>query len=317
MQYGPRLKALLVYLQAYQLLPYDRTCEVLRDLFQIQPAAGTLEASLETAYQALAPVEARIFEALVHAAVVNYDETGIRINGHGHWLHQAGTATLTFFAHHARRGREAMVAVSPLAYAQGVAVHDALLSYLSFDCAHALCNAHLLRELIALSEQGHTWAAQLRTLLLDIKQAIATAKQQAQRALPEAQLQAFELAYTRLVAGAQQDNPRSPPDLDRWGGGRHKQTPACNLLQRLSSQREAILRFMHDFAVPFDNNLAERDLRMTKLRQKISGCFRSEAGASTFCRLRGYISTLRKQGLPILSALESAILGTPLLPNFD
>ena len=149
-------------------------------------------------------------------------------------------------------------------------------------------------------------------LLLDIKQAVAQAKRQARSALPDAQRQAFDMDYTDLVADALQANPPSPPTGQR---GRTKQSAAYNLLQRLNTQREAVLRFMHNFAVPFDNNLAERDLRMVKLRQKISGCFRSADGASIFCRLRGYIATLRKQRLPALPALQSAILGRPLVPH--
>lgn len=311
-QYGAQFKAVLVYLQAYQLLPYDRTRELMSDLFQVEPAVGTLETTLNACHQVLAPVERQIREAIVQAAVVHYDETGIRIGGQTHWLHQAGTATLTFFAHHRKRGRVAMDAISPLAQFHGIAVHDALRSYLGYPCAHALCNAHLLRELTALSEQGHGWAAQLQTLLLDIKQAVAQAKQQGQRALATAQRQAFAADYTAIVHSALQANPPSPPSGQR---GRTKQSAAYNLLQRLTTQPEAVLRFMHHFAVPFDNNLAERDLRMVKLRQKISGCFRSDDGASIFCRLRGYISTLRKQRLAILPALHNVIIGRPLVPQ--
>lgn len=313
-QYGEHFKAVLVYLQVYQLLPYDRTRELMSDLFQVEPAVGTLDTTLAACHRALAPVETQIREALVQAAVAHYDETGIRIGGQTHWLHQAGTPTLTFYAHHRKRGRLAMDAVSPIAQFTGIAVHDALRSYLGYPCAHALCNAHLLRELTALSEQGNDWARQLHRLLLDMKQAVEQAKQQARTALPDAQRQAFETRYTQLVQNALQANPPAPPTGQR---GRTKQSVAYNLLQRLTTQREAVLRFMHNLAVPFDNNLAERDLRMVKLRQKISGCFRSADGASSFCRLRGYISTLRKQRLPVLPALHNAIMGRPLVPQFS
>jgi transposase len=311
-QYGEHCKAVLVYLQSYQLLPYDRTCELLHDLFDLTPAAGTLEHTLLTCHTALAPVETQIRTAVVQSAVAHFDETGIRIGGQTHWLHSAGTPTLTFYAQHRKRGRVAMEAISPLAQFSGVAVHDALPAYLSYPCAHALCNAHLLRELIALSEQGQGWATALRGLLLDIKQAVAQAKTQGLRALPDSTHQAFELRYTQVIATGQQANPPAPPTGQR---GRTKQSAAYNLLKRLTTYRAAVLRFMHDWAVPFDNNLAERDLRMVKLRQKISGCFRSDTGATMFCRIRGYIATLRKQRLPILPALRSAIAGQPLVPQ--
>ena len=159
-QYGAQFKAVLVYLQAYQLLPYDRTREVMSDLFQAQTAVGTLDTTLETCHQVLAPVETQIREAIVQSAVAHYDETGVRIGGQTHWLHHAGTPTLTFYAHHRKRGRVAMDAVSPIAQSQGIVVHDALRAYLGYPGPHVLCNAHLLRELTALSEQGHGWARQ-------------------------------------------------------------------------------------------------------------------------------------------------------------
>lgn len=311
-QYGAQFKAVLVYLQAYQLLPYDRTRELMRDLFQVEPAVGTVDTTLAACHQTLAPVETQIREALVQAPVVHYDETGIRIGGQTHWLHQAGTPTLTFYAHHRKRGRVAMDAVSPLAQFTGVAVHDALHAYLSYPCTHALCNAHLLRELTALSEQGHIWATDLHVVLLDMKRAVDDAKAHGLTAVPESARHGFEKRYTQAVTTGQQANPPSPPSGQR---GRTKQSAAYNLLQRLTTYREAVLRFLHDFRVPFDNNLAERDLRMVKLRQKISGCFRSADGASIFCRLRGYISTLRKQRLPILPALHNALIGRPLIPQ--
>ena len=311
-QYGAQFKAVLVYLQAYQLLPYDRTRELMHDLFQVEPAAGTLETTLESAHQVLAPVETRIREAIVQAAVAHYDETGIRIGGQTHWLHQAGTPTLTFYAHHRKRGRVAMEAVSPLAQFHGIAVHDALRAYLSYPCTHALCNAHLLRELTALSEQGQSWATDLRSVLVDSQQAVDNAKAQGWLVLSEPTRHTLETRYAQAVQTGQQANPPSPPSGQR---GRTKQSVAHNLLQRLTTQRDAVLRFLHDFRVPFDNNLAERDLRMVKLRQKISGCFRSADGASIFCRLRGYISTLRKQHVSVLPALQSVMVGQPPVPQ--
>ncbi len=293
-------------------MPYDRTRELMSDLCQAEPALGTLDTTLAICHRALAPVAAQIREGLVLSAVAQFDETGIRIGGPTHWLPQAGTPSLTFYAHHRKRGRVALDAVSPIAQYKGIAVAAALRSYLGYPCEHALGNAHRLRELTALSEQGNDWACQLHKRLLDITQAVDTAKPQALTRLPDAHCQTCETDYRQLVPSAWQANPPTPPTGQR---GRTKQSAASHRWQRLTPQREAVLRFTHHLAVPFDHHLAERDLRMVKLRQKISGCFRSNDGASMFCRIRGYLSTLRKQRLPVLPALHSAIMGRPFVPQ--
>ncbi len=314
-QYGPRTKAAAVYLQTYQLLPYERTVEALGDLFGVYPSEGTLTSAQGLAYTRLAPVEQAIQDALRRADVAHVDETGIRVAGRTEWVHVMSTALLTFYAHHAKRGCEAFVAIGLLIGFCGRRVHDAWAPYLNLSGLYALCNAHLLRELIGLHEEtGQPWMHKLIKLLLGMKAAVAEARAAGQTALTPKQCAGYNAAYTRFLNEGLQANPPSPPTGKR---GRPKQTPARNLLDRLGTHRQAILAFMHDFAVPFDNNQAERDLRMLKVKQKVSGCFRSPEGAAYFCRIRGYISTLRKHGYSILDGLTSVFAGQPYMPRLE
>jgi len=312
-QYGPRAKAAGVYLQTYQLLSYERTVEALGDLFGVYPSEGTLTSAQRTAYARLEPVEQAIRDALQEADVAHVDETGIRVAGRTEWAHVMSTHLLTFYAHHAKRGREAFKATGLLLGFGGRRVHDAWAPYLKLPGLYALCNAHLLRELIGLHEEtGHAWVQKLIRLLLSMKAAVAQARAAGQTALTPRQRAGFEAAYTHFVTEGLRANPPPKPTGKR---GRPKQTPARNLLDRLETHRVAILAFLHDFRVPFDNNQAERDLRMLKIKHKISGCFRSPQGAAYFCRIRGYISTLRKQDYSILDGLTSVFAGQPYMPR--
>jgi transposase len=311
-QYGPGIKALAVYLQSYQLLPFARTQELLTDLFGGAPCEGTLATALATAQERLAPVERAIHQALIEAAVLHCDETGVRIGTQTQWLHHAGTAMLTFYAVHPKRGRQALEAIGILPAFRGTLVHDAWSSYFGYDCQHALCNAHLLRELTFVAEQTRQpWASGMIGLLGEIKSAVETARVAGAASLPAPQQEGFTQRYRELVAAGLASNPPPAPSGKR---GRPKQSAAKNLLDRLTHHEAAVLRFMADLAVPFDNNLAERDLRMVKVRQKVSGCFRTPTGAASFCRIRGYISTLRKQGRHVLTALQAVFISQPLMP---
>jgi transposase len=325
-QYGERLKAIGVYLQEYQLLPFWRAHEVLFDLFGgAAPSEGALALAKARCHERLEPIEAAIKGAIAkEAGAVNFDETGMRIGTKTHWVHHAGTESLTYYAHHQKRGTEALEAIGILSEFRGTSVHDCYASYFTYgECAHALCNAHLLRELIAVYEeeeeqQQQQWAGGMIELLVEIKSAVEQARAAEREQLKVAQREGFEKRYGELVAeGMRANPPPPPPPLKSGKRGRKKQSTAKNLLDRLEKYRKCVLRFMGDFRVPFDNNLSERDLRMVKVRQKISGCFRSEAGASQFCRIRGYISTLRKQGANVLSALQSVFAGKPYMPRLQ
>jgi transposase len=312
-QYGPGILALGVYLQHYPLLPYARTQALLEDLFGAAPSEATLGRALEVAYRELEEVEAAIHQALRSAAVVHFDETGLRVCSRLQWLHVAGTAQLTYYAAQAKRGREAHAAIALLPGFAGVAVHDAYPPLLSYAGRHALCNAHLLRELIALEEETREpWPSALILLLLEMKQQVERARAEGAGALPPERRATLRARYDRMVESG---CGLHPPPPRRRGKGRPKQSRARNLLDRLRKHPEKVLAFVYDFGVPFDNNLAERDLRMSKLKQKISGGFRTAEGAAQFCRIRGYISTLRKQSTHVLTALESLFTGHPHLPQ--
>lgn len=314
-QYGPGVLGLCVYLNQYQLVPFARTEQLVADLFGRSPCEGTLASALAHCYKALAPVNAFIKEAIVSAPVGRFDETGIRVNKRLHWLHVASTPELTWYSHHTKRGREAIRDLDILPRFGGVSVHDAYVSYQSEDypCTHALCNAHLLRELTGLWETSRqTWTKQMIALLCCLKRAKETAQAGGRQALEAALLHRFTKVYRQIVERGLRLNPRPEPSGRK---GRPARGPTRSLLERLQTHESAVLRFAFDFRVPFDNNLAERDLRMTKVRLKISGCFRHESGADQFCRIRGYISTIRKQGQDVIGALRALFLGNVLYPS--
>jgi transposase len=314
-QYGAGLKALTVYLLTYHLVPYERTSHLLGDLFGHQPAKGTLQTAVETCAAGLVEVEAQIKAALRRATVLHNDETGVRVGGTLHWVHVASTARLTHYGVHPKRGSAAMTAIGILPGFPGISVHDGLAAYRQYPCAHALCNAHHLRELTAIEEHDHQpWATDLKDLLGAIKQHIETAQAQGATHLDTAAGAAFVARYQTILAAGYAANPppAAPGPKPR---GRPKQSKARNLLGRLRDHQDEVLAFLTDWCVPFDNNQAERDLRMIKVQQKVSGCFRTPTGAALFCRVRGYLSTLRKQGQRLLPALQSVFAGQPLLPD--
>src|SRR5258708_377281 len=315
-QYGAALGAVGIYLVQQQLLPYERACEVLEDLLGPAMSVGTLQGLVERCAEQLEPVEQQIKAALSRAEVLHQDETGLSVAGQRHWMHVSATEHLTHYAIHPKRGKEALDAIGILADFQGVSVHDGWRSYWQFLCQHALCNVHHLRDLTFLHEEQHQdWAGQMKTLLLECKTAVDQARALGLTRLHPLEVADWKAQYVALLAEGYQANPPAPPpQVSRRG--RRKQSAARNLLDRLSTHQEAVLLFLDNFAVPFDNSLAERDIRMVKVQQKVSGCFRSPAGAVAFCRIRGYLSTLRKQGLAVLTALEQALVGHPVSPAF-
>jgi transposase len=315
-QYGAALGAVGVYLVQQQLLPYERACEVIEDLLGPSMSVGTLTGLVERCAEQLAPVEQQIKAALGRAQVLHQDETGLYVAGKRQWMHVSATEQLTHYAVHAKRGKEALDAIGILADFAGVSVHDGWQSYWQFLCQHALCNVHHLRELTFFEEEQHQeWAGQMKTLLLDIKAAVEQARAEGRSSLHPLEVADWKAQYAALLEEGYRANPPDPPP-EASKRGRRKQSAARNLLDRLSTHQEAVLRFLDNFAVPFDNSLAERDIRMVKVQQKVSGCFRSPAGAMAFCRIRGYLSTLRKQGFAVLTALEQALVGHPVLPAF-
>jgi transposase len=316
-QYGERIKSVMVYLTNYQLLPWKRSCQMLADLFSCAISEGTLQAAAQSCRKILEPITHQIKQALQNADLAHFDETGQRINGKLHWLHVVSTEQLTYYETHPKRGHVAMDAIGILPVFTGKAVHDGWGSYKYYRCRHALCNAHHLRELTFLAEEdGQIWAQRMKTLLVEIKHAVDQAKQQGQTTLDASVIQAFEARFDALIQDGYAANPKAQRShTNPIKRGREKQTKGRNLLTRLQDKSET-LAFLYDFTVPFDNNLAERDIRMMKVRQKISGCFRTQEGADTFGCIRGYLSTMRKQGYNVLEVLNTVFQHKPTIPAF-
>jgi transposase len=310
-QYGKRIKGMAVYLNQYQLLPYERLVAFMNDIFGLTISKGTLYNFNKQGYEILKPVEEKTKELLKRSLIIHSDETGISCDKTLQWLHVASTARLTFYLVHAKRGKDAMDDMGILPDYEGRVIHDFWKPYFRYDINHGMCNAHSIRELTFIYEEyKQKWASDMIGLLLRIKKKVDCCTKR----LHASTIQSFEKEYELIIRKGLLKNPRSPGEKHRRG--RKKQTKARNLLNRLNEYKNEVLAFMFDVSVPFDNNQAERDLRMVKVQQKISGCFRSEEGAGNFCRIRGYISTVRKNGINVFDALQGIFDGKPFYPKF-
>jgi transposase len=318
-QYGTEIKSQMVYLNIEQHIPLERTCDLLEEFYHHRLSEGTVVAVCAEAAQKVAKSNEAVKEHLVvHERVGHFDETGMMVNGVLNWLHTASTSLLTYYAMHPKRGSVALSEINILPRFQGCAVHDDLASYFQYEGKHALCNAHHLRSLLFLLERyPQKWVQAFIDLFSTIKAKVEAARRKAETALSVRQANAFSKAYDQLVKKGLRANPPPKANCRKPGQrGRLKQSPARNLLLRLREHKQAVLAFMYDFNVPFDNNQAERDLRMMKVKQKVSGGFRSISGAQNFCNIRAYLSTARKNGVKALEALRLALLDTPFLPDF-
>lgn len=313
--YGPRLQSIALYLMNQQLIPYERCQEMFQDLFSLPLSTGTLWQIACRTDEKLRGAHQEIKNRISQAKLAHFDETGMRVNGKGHWLHVASTEFLTAYALHASRGQAGMDALGVLHKFKGWAVHDHLKSYFDYtQCKHILCNAHHLRELLWISQQEPvSWANEMKSLLEEIYKEVEEAKKAGKKKLPSSVIEQYEKRYHQIIKKGLRYHKALDP-LKKRARGRRKQRPGKNLLDRLIKRQAETLMFMRNFTIPFTNNLAERDIRMNKVKEKISGCFRTMEGAQMFCRIRSYISTTRKQGGNILKALELAVQGLPRLP---
>lgn len=314
-QYGSSLAAWTVYLHAYQLLPLDRIAQLFEDLTGQRPSEATLLAMLEMSYAALAPVEETITERLLAKTKLHADETGCRVAGKTQWMHVVSDEAYTLLGFHAMRGSKAMDAIGLLPRYTGTVMHDCMQAYFNakYDFDHALCNSHLLRECQGIAQYDHhAWALRMIDLLKEGWQ-LACASRQAETPLKPEVVQAFKDRYDVILESGKREWELDPVRIKTGTQGRKIKSRAGNLGARMLLYKEAILSFLWRPDIPFDNNQAERDLRMVKVKQKISGAFRTVEGAKIFARLRSVVSTLIKQGSPVLSSLSRAIHGQPVL----
>lgn len=308
-QYGSRVKGLLSYLHQYQQLPMKRCCEVLADCFGQAISQKSLGRFQEQLYHRLGPAEAHIKAQLQQAEVLHSDETGMFIASENHWLHVRSNDRLSYYHIDKSRGIKAHHKMGLLAEHQGYLVHDCYSSYFKHQAKHVICHAHSIRELLALHEQDQTqvWAYNLA------KHLVAVQHQRLETPLSPTEQVAQQRTYRNLLLEGLLLNPASPPP-DKPRKGKRKNSLAHNLIMRLLTHADAATRFMRDTSVPFTNNQAERDLRMAKLKQKISGGFRTTQGARAYARIRAYISTARKQAQPILKTLTQVFDHNVWLP---
>jgi transposase len=299
-QYGCGIKALAVYLMVNQLVPMERTQQIFKDILGISLSQGTLTTIATQAFDGLEKTEEVIKENILASPVVHADETGCDVSKDTWWIHSLGTLEYTWYFCDEKRGKDAVDVAALLERYSGRLVHDGWKSYLHYVCKHALCNAHHLRELVFVDEHlKEGWARKMKMLLLEIKNAVEDAVRQRKKSLVHKLRRRYRRVYLAIL---REGFAAQPPPLKRRPGqrGKLKQSPAKNLLDRLKIHIDDVLAFMYDFTVPFTNNLAERDLRMVKVKLKVSGCFRTAKGAGIFCRIRSFMSTLRKQNLNIL-----------------
>ena len=298
--YGENIQAVATYLTSYQLLPIKRTTELIFDLFGVKISQGTVVSAAQEAYEKLEDTQTRIEEELLASEVVHFDESGMRVEGKTHWLHSAGTERCTLYSIHKKRGRDAMDEINILPRFEGTAVHDHLKSYYGYtNCAHAECNQHHLRTLKYIYEDLKMgWAGEMANLLLRINRHVELSKLFGADCLEQDDIAEYEQAYRDILSGV--DTSKTAP------------TESRRMANRLVKYEQETLLFMLDFNVPFTNNLAERDIRMPKAKQKISGGFRSVGGANAFARIRSFVSTAKKKGKDVYDGIVSVYIGNPI-----
>ncbi|HPM35360.1 MAG TPA: IS66 family transposase [Spirochaetota bacterium] len=315
-QYGNYLHSLAVYFRNYELIPTERTSEIFEDIFGVRLSEGTIVNSTKRCAAKLSGFKNWAKEQILDSEVAYFDETGININGKLHWMHNASTPFVTSYNVHKKRGGEAFNEIGILPEYRGKAMHDHWVPYLRYECEHLLCNAHHIRELIfAFEEEKQPWAKKMIELLCEAKKHKEEAAAKGENLKSET-IKLYETRYKRILAQGFRNNPPPVPDVD-LKRGRKKKGKILSLLERLRDYQTETLAFMYGADIPFDNNLAERDIRMVKVQQKISGLFRSFSGAEEFCLIRSFLSTARKQGYNIIDAIHAILKGEDIYLNFS
>lgn len=300
-QYGTHLTSVLAYLNHYQFVPHDRLKQLTKDIFGAKISTGTLVNMTKRFYDLLETTEVSIKENLLASHLLHLDETGCYVDGSRHWLHVTSNKQYTHYFVHEKRGSKAIEANGILPYFKGTAIHDHWTPYFKYDdCTHALCNVHHLSKFKGILDfEDQPWIKKMSELILEAK----TYSEDTAYPLPISKIQAFEKRYLEIIQEGYLTNPLKPHE---------KNTDSIRLLNRLSKRQEEVLEFLYQVDVPFDNNLAERDVRMTKTKQKVSGCFRTEEGANYFARIRGFFSTCQKQELNIIESIETILMGNTI-----
>lgn len=298
-QYGNNLKSLCVYLQNYQMLPFARCTELIADLTGHHFSRGSLSNFQKQCFDSLQDYQQNIKQLLLQSPILHGDETGIRLNGKNNWMHVVSNSTISFFAYHLNRGKKAMDDIGLLELYNGTLVHDRFSSYFSYSCDHSLCNAHILRDLVYVEETFDApWAKEIKTLLLQAKK-----DKEKNPNLKASYYSGVLKRYLNIIR----------PVIKNYDK-KFKKTDEQRLAFALEKHKYLFLKFIKQPDVPFDNNQAERDLRMIKVKQKVSGCFRSPNHAKYFATIRGYISTLKKNKQPVLHNIQQAFLQKPYIP---
>jgi len=314
-QYGNYLRSLAVYFRNYELIPLERTAEIFEDIFSVPLCEGTIVNTTKRCAKNLNNFKDWVVEKLKTSSVVHFDETGVNINAKLHWLHNASTPFLTSYCVHEKRGSIACDEIGILPCFEGTAIHDHWQSYFKYECNHGLCNAHHIRELTFVhEEEGQQWAKKMIEFLCEVKGEVEKVKEKG-KLLDTVLMKRYVRKYKMILKEGFNINP--PPQSEKVKKrGRKKKSKTLNLLERLRDYWRETLAFMYDLNIPFDNNLAERDIRMVKVQQKISGLFRTKDGAEQFCLIRSFISTVKKQRINVIDAIHSVLEGKQIYQDF-
>lgn len=310
-QYGNRVKAHCLYFNNYQFIPLERVSETMENLLGIRVNESSIFNYTKELFNNLSITDVMLKNRILSSKVLNLDETGFNVNAVRNWLHSYSTENLTYYSYHVKRGQIAMNAIGILPLFNGTGVHDFWKSYLPYGFNHALCNSHHLRELNFITEtEKFDWSTKITDLLIKIKTNVEEERFIGQKSLTIDVLNKYSDEYLSILNEGLLNYPKQE------SGKKGKQTKGKNLLDRLINYKDSVLAFMYNFEIPFDNNQAERDIRMMKLKQKISGGFRTDLGAEYFCRIRSFISTAKKQGQNILQQIFLALESKDYVPQF-
>lgn len=310
-QYGINIKTLCINLSDYQFMSYDRISEFIEDLTGYRINVSTINRQNGVMYNNLESFDEKSKEHIQNSAVSNHDESGLYSEGKRIWLHSSSTKNVTHYGVDAERGKAATDRIGILPNRKGTIVHDNWATYFLYtNCKHGLCNVHHLRELTWFEEEENAiWARQMKKLLLDVKKQVEKAQEEGKKALEPVKLIEIENQYQTIIANGIKSLPI--PEIQIKKRGKPKKSKQLNFLERFVKHKSSVLEFMYNFNVPFDNNLAERDIRMVKVKQKVSGTFRSLNGAKYFARIRSYISTVKKNNRNVFNEIRNALLGYP------